>query len=100
MWAFSERITFYPSGAEVKGSGTTAYAWFVWEKDGPSGTELKWLQPGYKARMDVPCRFSSAAEIRAAPDTVEKLPTVVAGDSATHRLLHLTGLHPTTNALA
>ena len=50
VWVFSERITFYPSGAEVKGSGTTAYAWFVWEKDGPSRTELKWLQPGYKAR--------------------------------------------------
>src|SRR6185312_7017948 len=22
--------TFYPSGVEPKGSGTTAYAWFVW----------------------------------------------------------------------
>jgi len=54
VWVFSERITFYPSGAEVKGSGTTAYAWFVWEKDGPSGTELKWLQPGYKARYGRP----------------------------------------------
>ena len=49
VWVFSERITFYPAGAERKGSGTTAYAWFVWDKDF-AGTELKWLKPGYKAR--------------------------------------------------
>jgi hypothetical protein len=51
VWVFSERITFYPAGAEVKGSGTTAYAWFVWDKDAQPGTELKWLKPGYKARF-------------------------------------------------
>jgi len=50
VWVFSERITFYPAGAEVKGSGTTAYAWFVWDKDA-SGTELKWFKPGYRARF-------------------------------------------------
>lgn len=50
VWVFSERITFYPKNAEVKGSGTTAYAWFVWDKDATSGTELKWFKPGYKAR--------------------------------------------------
>lgn len=49
VWVFSERITFYPDGAVQKGSGTTAYAWFVWDKDA-SGTELRWLKPGYKAR--------------------------------------------------
>lgn len=49
VWVFSERITFYPSGAVQKGTGTTAYAWFVWDKDAPSTTELKWLKPGYKA---------------------------------------------------
>jgi hypothetical protein len=48
VWVFSERITFYPAGAEVMGSGTTAYAWFVWDKDAPTGTELKWFKPGYK----------------------------------------------------
>lgn len=48
VWVFSERITFYPAGAEVKGSGTTAYAWFVWDKDAPNQTELKWFAPGYK----------------------------------------------------
>lgn len=50
VWVFSERITFYPAGAVQKGSGTTAYAWFVWDKDALSTTELKWLKPGYKAR--------------------------------------------------
>jgi hypothetical protein len=49
VWVFSERITFYPAGAVQAGSGTTAYAWFVWDKDS-SGTELKWFNPGYKAR--------------------------------------------------
>jgi hypothetical protein len=51
VWVFSERITFYMAGADQKGSGTTAYAWFVWDKDAPRGTELKWFRPGYKARF-------------------------------------------------
>lgn len=51
VWVFSERITFYPAGAVQKGTGTTAYAWFVWDKDAPNGTELKWFKPGYKARF-------------------------------------------------
>ena len=50
VWVFSERITFYPSGAERKGTGTTAYAWFVWDKNAPGATELRWFKPGYKAR--------------------------------------------------
>ena len=50
VWVFSERITFYPAGAERKGSGTTAYAWFVWDKNASDRTELKWLAPGYKAK--------------------------------------------------
>lgn len=50
VWVFSERITFYPKNAEVKGSGTTAYAWFVWDKDAPGQTELRWFKPGYKAK--------------------------------------------------
>jgi len=52
VWVFSERITFYPAGAVQQGSGTTAYAWFVWDKDAPSGTELKWFKPGYKHRFN------------------------------------------------
>ncbi|MEE9434313.1 MAG: hypothetical protein V3V15_08755 [Sphingorhabdus sp.] len=50
VWVFSERITFYPKDAERKGSGTTAYAWFVWDKDATGGTELCWLPTGYKAK--------------------------------------------------
>ena len=50
VWVFSERITFYPAGAIQKGSGTTAYAWFVWDKDAKGSTELKWFKPGYKSR--------------------------------------------------
>jgi hypothetical protein len=50
VWVFSERITFYPAGAVQKGSGTTAYAWFVWENGCNSDTELRWLPTGYKAK--------------------------------------------------
>ena len=50
VWVFSERITFYPAGAVQKGTGTTAYAWFVWDKEAPSPSEIKWFKPGYKAR--------------------------------------------------
>lgn len=49
VWVFSERITFYMKGAEKAGSGTTAYAWFVWDKGAAPGTELRWFKPGYKA---------------------------------------------------
>ena len=49
VWVFSERITFYPAGAVRKGTGTTAYAWFVWDKNTFSGTELKWFKPGFKS---------------------------------------------------
>jgi hypothetical protein len=50
VWVFSERITFYPRNAERKGSGTTAYAWFVWDKSHQGQTELHWLPTGLKAR--------------------------------------------------
>jgi hypothetical protein len=48
VWVFSQRITFYPKGAKVAGSGTTAYAWFVWDKNHAAKTELAWFAPGYK----------------------------------------------------
>lgn len=50
VWVFSERITFYPAGVKAAGSGTTAYAWFVWDKDHSGPAELAWLKPGYKAK--------------------------------------------------
>ena len=48
VWVFSERITFYPKGVKRGGSGTTAYAWYVWDKSHQGPTELAWLKPGYK----------------------------------------------------
>jgi hypothetical protein len=53
IWVFSERITFYPAGAIRKGSGTTAYAWFIWDKQDIGKTEMKWLPLGYKSRYSV-----------------------------------------------
>jgi hypothetical protein len=50
VWVFSERITFYPEGKTATGTGTTAYAWFVWDKNA-SGSELKWIKPGYKSKF-------------------------------------------------
>ena len=51
VWVFSERITFYPAGAIHKGTGTTAYAWFVWDNtEANKATELRWIKPGYKNR--------------------------------------------------
>lgn len=58
VWVFSERITFYPAGSVQKGSGTTAYAWFVWDKAHIGTAELKWFPPGYKRR------FSDLAQAR------------------------------------
>lgn len=48
VWVFSERITFYPAGVKKAGSGTTAYAWFVWDKEHIGPTELNWFKPGFK----------------------------------------------------
>lgn len=50
-FVFSERITFYPAGAQRKGSGTTAYAWFVWDHDHDGPPELRWIPPGSKGRL-------------------------------------------------
>ena len=38
FWVFSERITFYPTGAKVRGTGTTAYA-------GWCGIRTRWNAP-------------------------------------------------------
>lgn len=66
VWVFSERITFYPKGAKVAGSGTTAYAWFVWDKAHIGQTELRWFKPGYKAAYrnfsKLPLDFSASAD--------------------------------------
>ena len=51
VWVFRERITFYMKGAQIAGSGTTAYAWFVWDKSDLGSTELRVFKPGYKAKF-------------------------------------------------
>lgn len=43
VWVFSKRVTFYPKGAEVKSSGTQAFAWYVWDKEHTGPTQLGWL---------------------------------------------------------
>jgi hypothetical protein len=54
VWVFSERITFYMKDAPRAGSGTTAYAWFVWDKAASGPPELRWLKPGYKSGRKAP----------------------------------------------
>jgi hypothetical protein len=47
---FSERITMYKKyAADKSGSGTTAYAWFIWDQSHTGPTEIKWLN-GYKPK--------------------------------------------------
>jgi hypothetical protein len=50
VWVFCNRLTFYPPMVQRKGTGTIAYAWFVWDKDAPSGTTLSWIGPGTSKR--------------------------------------------------
>ena len=55
VWVFSERVTMYPNGQQTAGSGTTAYAWFIWEAsngDFTRGktTSLGWIPPGSKPK--------------------------------------------------
>lgn len=46
---FSERLTLYVPGAEIKGGGTTSYSWFVWDKTDRSNiTTIEWIAPGLK----------------------------------------------------
>jgi hypothetical protein len=61
VWVFSERVTFYRKDAERKGSGTTAYAWFVWDKDYDGPTVLEWIEPGHKPTRRRTSRQSSTA---------------------------------------
>ena len=66
VWVFSERITFYMKGAQTGGSGTTAYAWFVWDKAHAGPTELRVFKPGYKAKFSgATVRRQSARGLRA-----------------------------------
>lgn len=49
IYVFSERVTMYPDGEERASGGTTAYAWFVWDKIGKTPTtQVHWIKPGAK----------------------------------------------------
>lgn len=51
VWVFSERVTFWENGIKTGSSGTTAYAWFVWniaDRMTIGGTSLKWIPPIFK----------------------------------------------------
>jgi len=48
IWIFSERVTFYPKGEERSSGGTTAYAWFVWDRSHVGSPEIKWISLGRK----------------------------------------------------
>ncbi len=51
LLVFTERLSMYPKGYDVKSGGTTSYAWFVWDKSDKSGqTLVKWIEPGMKPR--------------------------------------------------
>ncbi len=46
VFVFTKRVTFYPEGVERKGSGTTAYAWFVWDVNQDwTYPRLNWIPP-------------------------------------------------------
>lgn len=48
---FSERVSMYPDGQEKDSGGTTAYGWFVWDRKAKArGTEIHWIEPGYKPK--------------------------------------------------
>lgn len=50
VWVFSERVTMYPNGQQTAGSGTTAYAWFVWDRNDSRETQIGWIPPGSKPK--------------------------------------------------
>lgn len=44
IYVFSSRVTMYPENEEKpENSGTTAYAWFVWEKGYTGSTTIHWI---------------------------------------------------------
>lgn len=44
IYVFSSRVTMYPENEEKpENSGTTAYAWFVWEKGYVGQTVIEWI---------------------------------------------------------
>lgn len=51
VFVFSQRVSMYPKGYEIKSGGTTSYSWIIWDKSEKSGnTQLKWIPPVYNNR--------------------------------------------------
>ena len=42
---FVERVPMFKGRLDRKGSTATSYAWLVWRKGAPAGTQLHWLPP-------------------------------------------------------
>lgn len=45
IYVHSKRVTMYPEGKQTGGSGTIAYAWFVWDKSYTGPTTIDWIAP-------------------------------------------------------
>lgn len=43
VYVFARRLTIWRGDQEMSGSGTTAYAWFVWEADYCDDPVVRWL---------------------------------------------------------
>jgi hypothetical protein len=53
VYVFSQRVSMYPKGYEIKSGGTTSYSWIVWDKQHEGPTELKWIPPKYDKKWSV-----------------------------------------------
>ncbi len=52
---FSERVPMHKGRWEPDGSTTTAYAWFIFDKNVTSlAPRVRWIRPGTKARLTKP----------------------------------------------
>lgn len=51
---FSERVTFAPAGVTLSNGGTTAYAWFIWDREAEGPTVLSWIPTGLRKRFSAP----------------------------------------------
>ncbi len=52
IYVFSERLSMFPKGDDRTKGGTTAYAWFVWDRYEPLPTTVYWIPPGTKDRLN------------------------------------------------
>lgn len=51
---FSERVPMTKGRWDPNASTATAYAWVVWEIEGPRGTRLMWIPPGQRQALERP----------------------------------------------